>query len=436
MLIEFLILMIVLLIVAYAFSKNIFSPSCIFCMMFIMCISFASYAAEGWQFQLSAKGFFVLACGVISFVASSLFVNYLLHHHKRTVYRDASPYVASEVHIGRTILIPFTLLFFSMAFYYYFSLCKVTGVSGANVASAFRNMSRANEIEMGIVGRWTLNILRGISTAIVVMLVNNYFSKSFFHNHGVILAICVMIYISLTLLSGERTSVIRIMGVAVLSFGVFWKRNNPNKVFPIKYLIFGILLCIGILYGFSAIRFFVGRSSQLDFIDYIAFYFGSPLYNLDYGVNNPDYIIGNKGHTFLGITNNLARLGLGNITSVHRMNITSDSLHVFFGNTYTCMFDYYADFGISGVIILMALFGIIITYLYCLALYAKELNIYRTVIYTFFGTAVIFAAFTEQIYGTYIAINTLIVIMAIVVTIKFLTSRRLRALTFVIGKLV
>lgn len=435
MLVNLLILLVFLLIVSYTFSKNIFSPSFIFCAIFIMTVSFANYAADGWQFQLSKKGFIVLLCGIISFVIASLVVTHLMEKQKRLFYHDSSLANVSEVCIFRSALIPFFIIFLVMAFYYYFSLCRITGVSGTDVASAFRNMSRADGIEMSTIGRWLLNILRGMSTTIVVILVNNYFSKSFLKYHGIILTAFVLIYMLLTLFSGERTSIIRIIGVAVLSFGVCWKRKNPKKIFPIKYLVLGVFLFIGILYGFSAIRYFVGRSSQLDFVDYLAFYFGSPIYNLDYGVNNPAYIVGNKGHTFLGITNNLARLGIGEITSVHRMNITSSTLHIFFGNTYTCLFDYYADFGLIGVIVLMAFFGGFITYLYCSALYAKKLNIYRTAIYSFFGTTVFFVSFTEQLYSTYIAINTLIMIAAIIITIKFLKSKRLKELTYKIGKL-
>lgn len=436
MLIDLLILLVILLIISYIFSKNVFSPSCIFCAMFIVSVVFANYAADGWNFQLSKKGFFILICGIISFVISSLLIHLLMEKRAKKINYISSLTNVSEIHIFTSALVPLVIMFIAMALFYYLSLCRITGTSGLDVASSYRNMSRANEIEMGTIGRWILNILRASSTTVVVVLVNNHFSKSLLKNHGIVLVSLVLIYVMLTLLSGERTSVIRIIGVAVLSFGVFWKKKNPRKVFPIKYLLFGILLFIGILYGFSAIRFFVGRSSQLDVVDYIAFYFGSPIYNFDYGVNNLAYLEGNKGHTFLGLANNLARLGIGDITSVHRLNVTSSSLHIFFGNTYTCLFDYYADFGLVGMIILMAVFGGFITFLYCSALHEKRIYIYKTVMYSFFGTTVFFAAFTEQLYSTYIAINTLIMIVTIYVTIRFLKTKRISSLIYKIGKLV
>lgn len=438
MLIDLLVIMIVSLVLTYVITKNIFSPCCIFCMMYILSISFANFAAEDWRFELTEKGFLILSCGILSFVISSLLVHYHFRHHSLNRRMRLANYCISEVYIARSIMIAVVFFILIAAGYYYYSLCRITGTSGLNAAAAFRNMSRVNEIEMGLAGRWILNILRGISTAITVILVNNYFAKSFLKNHGIILFLCVIGYVALTLLSGERTSVIRIIAVAVLSFGVFWKRNNPNKMFPVKYLLLGICLFLGVLYGFSAIRHFVGRSSQLDFLDYLSFYFGSPIYNFDYGVNNAAYLAGNSGHTFLGLTNNLTRLGFsnGNMVSVHRMNVTNSALNYFFGNTYTCMFDYYADFGIVGVIVLMSIYGVFVTYLYSLAMYSNKKTIYRTTLYSFFGTTLFFAAFTEQLYSTYIAISTVIIIIAINCTIRALKSRRLRGWTYSIGKLV
>lgn len=262
-----------------------------------------------------------------------------------------------------------------------------------------------------------------------------YFAKAFKKNYGIVLCLCVVTYAFLTLLSGERTSVVRIVGIVFISFGVFWKRRNPKKIFPVKYLVIGVLAFLGMLYGFSAIRFFVGRSSQLGLVDYLAFYFGSPLHNFDYGINHSYYLKINKGHTFLGLTNNLARLGIGKLTSVHRVNITNNVRNIFFGNTYTCMFDYYADFGMIGVIVLMAIFGMFITYLYCSAMYSSKNTIYKTAVYAFFGTAVIFAAFTEQLYGTYIAVSTIVALISIRLVLILLKSKITRKLKIKVGKL-
>lgn len=329
------------------------------------------------------------------------------------------------------MIVPFLIVFFGLVLFYYYMMCQVTGTSGLNVTTVLRNNKN---VEMNALGRISLTILRALSTAVCVILVNNYFAKSFKKNYGIVLCLCVITYVFLTLLSGERTSMVRIIGIVFISFGVFWKRKNPRKTFPVRHLAIGLLIFVGILYAFSAIRFFVGRSSQLELVDYIAFYFGSPLYNFDYGINHSYYLDANNGHTFLGLVNNLARLGIGEVTSVHRVNISNSSLGIFFGNTYTCMFDYYADFGIIGVIVLMAIFGIFITYMYCSAMYSSKNTIYKTAVYTFFGTSVIFAAFTEQFYGTYIAVNTIIALLAIRLVLIFFKSKITHSMKIIIGK--
>lgn len=427
----FLIIGILLLLGCYIRSKNIFSPACIFCFMFILCAGFCYYASSMWRFRLSLKGFSILLAGMLAFVCSSLGVQSLFKKTNRD-FLTSQENVNKAFVVSKSMIVPFLIVFFGISLLYYFLLCRVTGTSGLNVTAIFRY---SKKVEMNSLGRVSLTILRAFSTGVCVILVNNYFAKAFKKNYGIALCLCVVTYAFLTLLSGERTSVVRIVGIVFISFGVFWKRRNPKKIFPVKYLAIGVLAFLGMLYGFSAIRFFVGRSSQLGLVDYLAFYFGSPLYNFDYGINHSYYLKINKGHTFLGLTNNLARLGIGKLTSVHRVNITNNVRNIFFGNTYTCMFDYYADFGMIGVIVLMAIFGMFITYLYCSAMYSSKNTIYKTAVYAFFGTAVIFAAFTEQLYGTYIAVSTIVALISIRLVLILLKSKITRKLKIKVGKL-
>lgn len=431
MLLCFLILGIILLLGCYIWSRNVFSPSCIFCFMFVLCAGFCYFAAPIWRFQLSVKGFSILLTGMLAFVCSSLAVQ-TSFKKKHRGFLTSEKNVNNAFKISKSMIALFLIVFFGISLFYYYMLCRATGTSGLNVTAIFRY---SKNVEMNLLGRVSLTILRAFSTTVCVILVNNYFAKSFKKNYGLVLCLCVVIYAFLTLLSGERTSMVRVVSIVFISFGVFWKRKNPKKIFPVRYLFIGLLAFVGILYGFSAMRFFVGRSSQLGMVDYLAFYFGSPLYNFDYGINHSYYLEINKGHTFLGLTNNLARLGIGKLTSVHRVNITNNVLNIFFGNTYTCMFDYYADYGMIGVIVLMAIFGMFITYLYCSAMYSSKNIIYKTTVYAFFGTTVIFSAFTEQLYGTYIAVSTIIAMISIRLLLIFFKSIITRNLTIVVGKL-
>lgn len=432
MLLYFIFFLVVVFLLSYVWNRDIFSPSCMVCIMFILASGFAYYASVTWNYNMSSKSFWVLSIGIFSFVISSFLIELL---YKRTHKIDSLGRPMREIEINGITAMVFLIVFIIGFLYYYYSLGKLTGVSGLNLASTFRNLSRKNEIEMGALGRLCLNFMRGGATTAVIILMNSMFTKTFKKNHGIILLICIILYMLLTLLSGERTSIIRIIGVAVLSFGVFWKRKL-NKAISFKYILLGIALFAVVLYGFSAIRFFVGRSSQLNIIEYLAFYFGSPIHNFDYGINNYSYISINSGHTFIGINNNLARLGIGSIKSIHRANIVSTSLNVFFGNTYTCIYDYYVDYGILGVIILMSIYGVIISYMHCEAVYGNEKYIYKTIIYTFFGTTLFFVAFTEQFYSTYIAIITIIIIISIYISLRLLNSKRVGFLRYRIGKII
>ncbi len=427
MLTNFIFILILFLIISYSKTKDLFSPSCLVCTMFLFCSVFAYYASEDWSFTMGEFSFELLIMGLSSFLIVSFATDYFFRHlnqKKRINCSDIVPYYG-PFKINK-FFVGFIFVFFLMAaMYYFYSLVSVVGLNGFTMASSYRELMRSANFETGILTNISLYILRACSTVFTYIIVNNVFYKEFRVNKEAVLLFCVVIYSVLTLLSGERTSIVRIIGVAVLAYSIVWQRANYHKIIPIKTIFVGILSFIAILYVFSAIRYFVGRSSELELIDYLAFYFGTPIYNFDYGISNNALLIENSNHTFIGLYNNLARLGFGEAESIHRTNIVDNFNHIFFGNTYTCLYDYYVDFGTAGMTILMSFYSFIITWLYNSAVYAKRYVAFKGVIYIFFGTTMFFVAFTEQFYGTYIAFSS-IVMLTIMSMILFLLENRVK----------
>lgn len=409
---SYLLILTILLIVIWGltlifFSKDIFSPVSIFIAVFIFALFCAHYSQDIWGLNLSLDTFKVLLTGVLSFIIPAFIISikYLKSDKKIPKTIEENKYI--KIGLGKSFII--SSVFFVLSIIYMYFLIRISGTSNIlKVGSVYRNLSVISSVQIPMVARLSMIILKTISIVLVCVLVNNLFTshKKIIDNINIIIPI--MIYILLTILSGERASTLRIFAIFILSYGIFWSRKNKFKSsLSLKNIVYIGIIAIALLYSFSAIRFFVGRKSELNLFEYISLYAGGPIYNINHYVNNYRGPSFTGDSTFIGAKNNLARLGLGEVKSIHRRTVTISSRSLYLGNVYTCFYDYYNDFGLIGVIILVAIYSIFINELYYKSRYANDRKILKNIMYVFFGSTLFFCAFTEQFYTSYFSISTI-----------------------------
>ena len=409
---------VLLVIISIKVSKNILSPEAIFLFVFLFSIICAIYSSSLWGFTMSRKTFFILLLGFAFFLFIALISKF---NNKKSAILDN--YKLKPIKIKGIHIIIFTIIYLLSSFVYVLYLCKTVNTYNLfEVGSIYRNMSILDGIQIPLIARLCLNVLRGVSTVLVCVIINNYLTKSFKNNHSIYLLFLITIYVFITLISGERISLLRVISFFILAYSVFSQRQNGFKKIESFKLIFTLIIVLSsVLFLFSTIRHFVGRSSELNLFDYISLYAGGPIYNINHAVNRIEKPTYNGHYTFLGFYNNLARLGVGEIKSVHRDVIRIESKHLYLGNVYTCFYDYYIDYGLVGVIVLISIYSFIINKLFLNAKYNLKKPFFSCVLYVFFGTTLFFVSFTEQFFSSYFAFSSFILIFIILVTIYILS---------------
>jgi len=381
----------------------------------------AIYSSNLWGLVMSKKTFDVLFLGIVLFLIVGFVAKFNNKKRKEINIYKPKPITIKNIH-----LIILTILYIVSSVTYVYCLCKTVNVYNVlEVGNIYRNMSLINGTQVPLIARFCLNIVRGMSTVLVCVVVNNYFAKCFKQNHGIYLLFLILIYIAITLISGERTSLLRMISFFILAYSIFYQRENGfKKMKSIKTIFILLVVLISVLFLFSSIRYFVGRSSKLDLIDYISLYAGGPIYNFNHFINNDEQPTYDGHYTFLGIYNNLARLGVGEIKSVHREVIKIENKKLFLGNVYTCFYDYYKDFGLIGVIILISIYSLIINKLFINAKYNLKRPLFSCVIYVFFGTTLFFVSYTEQFFSSYFAFSSIVLIIVIIITIFIISINK------------
>ena len=91
------ILLIIILLVSYFFTKDIFSPPCMICESYVLAVYCAILNIDKWDISLSEKTLFIIFYGVLIFVityfACSLLSKYKKQKEKRDMQREEEKYL-------------------------------------------------------------------------------------------------------------------------------------------------------------------------------------------------------------------------------------------------------------------------------------------------------------------------------------------------------
>ena len=185
--------------------------------------------------------------------------------------------------------------------------------------------------------------------------------------------------------------------------------SNKNGTLLGKNLIKIAIIMLIVLYLFSFTRTLVGRTSKDNFIDYISRYFGGSIQLFDMYLENPtpkSNIWGKE--TFFGINKFLSQIGVINANYTLHLEFRSSN-GVSLGNVYTSFRRMIQDFGVSGLIILNFLFGIIMTCYYNFIKNSKSIDkiSLKYIFYFMILHSVVLTPFSDFFFSTILSINYL-----------------------------
>lgn len=421
----FLLETLLLWILFFFITKDALAPYCVWFMMFAFASAWAVYAQSTWAFTLSERTFRVLSLAMISFALVSLPFAFARTHGKISCVTKAPTLIALPLPISLIILV----LFLTMFIICYRSMAATVGsLDPFTIAAKYRPMQLAGIADMHLIARLAINIMRAGSAVFVYILINNAIAGRHYLKRCTSIVLCISLYLLITLLEGERTSTFRIIVLAVLDYGMI--RGLNRKGFSLREILLGASLAFILVQGFSSIRYLIGRSSELALADYVALYFGGPIHNFDHFIRNYFGPSVTGKHTFLGLYNNLARLGIGQIQSFQREVVTLPTLRLYLGNVYTCLYDYVHDYGVTGMCILTGIYAFVINFLRDWSTRTGNHRVFRQSLYSYVATTLFFVGFTEQFYSTYLSVATI----EAVLIIYFLSTMIDKPIVFVLRR--
>lgn len=239
--------------------------------------------------------------------------------------------------------------------------------------------------------------------------------------------IVLLLCITTQFLTGGRGAVVNSFIACVVVYHLFrLQKMGRYQTYSIRFLLRIIIILCGVLWLFSSVRYFIGRyTNKLNTLDYIAYYTGTEIVNLDLYLANPPAppkIFGE--YTFYTLIDNLRELGLLDI-NYYTIHQEFRTLHgVSLGNVYTALRIYHHDFGMFGLYILHGLVSVIFSVAYE---YIKKMRGNLGII--FFAMAyycIVITFFAERFFSTYLCAGTMIRIVLVLIMYKILFQKTVR----------
>lgn len=338
-------------------GKDFFSPSTMLTMVFLFSTTLAMYANIHLQYTLHGKTVII----IISCLALSILIQHIEHKlYGRKMIRKRRRESDKLSLSFQGIAIVYVSIVGMLMFYKIGSISNSTAGLSALIANFRLKNATSLNVEYQI-PTWLSQLYNLAGAIYYIIIFNLIFCRRRLLKIEKRLGVSyIVIYFLIGLLTGGRSNVIVFsISILVMFHIVTIKEKGAFKKYTINELLKFFIIVAFILIMFYSAKMIVGRDSGLAFWDYIAFYFGNPIFLFDMYLELPpasSNIIGKE--TFYGLLDGLRKLGLINIEfyQTHLEYRTYNGVRL--GNVYTAFRNYHYDFGYIGIFMLHSVFSI------------------------------------------------------------------------------
>lgn len=403
-------------------GKDFLNTSTMLCLSFLMCMVSAMYMHSKWQFSLSADTIIILD----SFIFLTILINVMVHNHyirKKHVEIDVR-----DTPIIEPVIIIMGIMSIAVIFLIVKSVVSITGwvSSFANMMLSFRTENAySTNLDAKIPGY--ISQLQKLLTCYGLVLGYNliWFWEGLSKRYRITSIVNIAIIAITPLFLGGRYGVLTfVIAIYFIYYFIKIRRHRTIKVIKMKNLFRTLLIVLALLYGFFAVKEFVGRSDNSDMIEYICHYAGGSIPNFDIFIHSnypPDSIWGKE--TFYSLINGLRKLKLINVDYYyihHEFNFLNGfSL----GNVFVAIRDYIHDFGFVGAVILHTIFSLFFAIIYERA--KKKSSSIGLILTSMVYFCVVMYGFQNAFFSNVISIGYLIQAVEIYILYKILITKRL-----------
>lgn len=367
------ILEVVLFLIAFLITdRDILSPSCTMCAMFIVSTIFAILNVDNWNINFSFEALLILTSGIGVFVVVEAFCIVLCGKRKTMQCANGTSFQTTEVR--NWIVISLIIFNIVIALWYYREIRVIVGntPSIGLLFSTYRNLGvsrlegRASESVSGIINQF-LKITKATGYIGAFIAISNAISgnKRKRKQNILLIFMCVTSLLPIVMIASRGGILMYLSNILIIFYILWHQKYGWNRNLSWKIIRLGILgIIIGMpLFYYSA--FLVGRKHTYGIIEYVSTYIGGSIALFDQYVQNPIPRTGFGEESLINFNKILNIFGFG--ISSTSYNLESRNLGALRSNVYTFFRRPLHDFGLGG----MYLFTILVAIFFCWMYYKK-----------------------------------------------------------------
>lgn len=438
-LILFFLILVLLYISFFINNQDLFSPSVLMCLGFVLATASAMMNIDEWKINLHIKTVLVIIIGMISFILGELLIN-----SKNKNYYMKNSFVENKlIYIDNYKIILFIIFDIVVIYLYYKEVVRIASLGHSywqskGLMAAFKMQSTYSTDVESAINSVVIQLSKLTTTSSYVflfILINNLMNdirktkikiKSNFK-----LLIPIFLYIGLQMIKGVRITLITMFVSTFFLINYFWHRKlGWNKKISYKFIKTGVISFAAFLVIFFITKEIVGRVSSDNFLDYITKYTGGSIQLLDTFLKDTtikkDKVF--LSETLTGFLISFNKMGIYDTTILKQLEFRGTDTGIYLGNVYTAFRRYYSDLGWLGLFIFPFILSCFMTRMYNLVKLKYKLSnkaIFRTIFYSYI-LYVIPTMAMEDFFYVNLSIGFIIEIIILYICIWFLLKCKIK----------
>lgn len=352
-------------------DRDVLSPSCIMCAMFVVSTIFALLNVNQWRIDFGFSSLMIISSGLLVAVITELFCK-TFWQRKSIISEDIDD--NHPISIRNYVVILFIAFNIVVSYLYFRAIRSIVGNSSSigMMFAMYRNMGvddlagRATERVGGLLNQ-LLKITKATGYVGIYVLIYNILNggKEKAKQNILLGILCVTSLLHAVMIASRGGILMYLSNILIVYYILWhqkkgWGRNLSWKV--IKYGIIGIIIGIPVFY-YSA--FLIGRKNTLNIMDYVSTYIGGSIALFDLYLKDPIPAVQFGEESLFNLKKIFNALGFGSASTSY--NLESRYLGSIRSNVYTFFRRPLHDFGLFG----MYVFTILVIILFCWIYYRK-----------------------------------------------------------------
>jgi oligosaccharide repeat unit polymerase len=401
--------------------KDIFAPSLLFLISYVVSIGSAVLNIERWGIELHPVTFAVLLIGAIEFVGISLWID-RCYKKKTNLSADgkiqfAGVEPADEIKISawKQVLTYLGCVVYCVLFYRQVQEIAVSAGGYQSFSEMLRLFKESTSVTLtASVPGWLAQMERIVMICAFIYLYfflhnviycgNNPLVKRIFRNCA--LLIPFLTYMINGILNSDRLIILQTLVGAIVMIFILWvHRTGKNNISWKTLLILAGTVCVGLLlFYWSAEK--IGRITDKGIFEYITYYCGCGIECLNQFFEappEPSAIIGKE--TFYNLNLKLYNMGILELEEFYPIHLEFRYYgDVMLGNVYTAYRRWIYDFGFVGAAVLQGIMAAFMSVFYNHVKYGKSKNNgFWLIVYSYLAYTVVFHAYDGYLYIQYVS---------------------------------